>query len=144
VLEYLFPLVPAAALGAPNAAGSTPLHWAALNKQLAAAQALVGWAAGPGAALVDAKNAAGRSPLGEAEHAGWDDGARWLVSVMDLSRAGAPTEGPPEEEANGEGEGDVKIAATAGADGKPVTVEITDSEGRMASMTLDDLKHAKD
>jgi ankyrin repeat protein len=141
VLEYLFPRVPPALLAAPNAAGSTPLHWAALNKQMAAAQALVGWKDGPGAALVDARNAAGHSPLGEAENAGWDDGARWLVSVMDLSRAGEPTEGTAGDDVVEEG--DVKIAAKVVGEGKPVTVEITDSEGRMASMTLDDLKNVK-
>jgi ankyrin repeat protein len=152
ILTYILPLLPPSTsstpspLAAPNHAGSTPLHWAALNKQLAAAQALVNFDGGPGtgAALVDVKNNAGRSPLGEAENAGWDDGAVWLVSVMDLSNAGQPSEGPAEEGAEeggeGEGEGDVKIAAKAGVDGKPVTVEITDAEGRVASMTLEDLK----
>jgi uncharacterized protein len=147
VINFLLPRVPPALLAAPNHAGSTPLHWATLNKQLAAAQALVNWKPGPGAALVDIKNASGRSPLGEAENAEWEEGARWLVSVMDLSKATEPSEGPADDDVDGkesaEGENDVKIAAKAAAPGKPVTVEITDSEGRIASMTLDDLKDAK-
>ena len=72
-LEFLLPLVDPALLAAPNAAQSTPLHWAALNRHLAVAQALVGCARGPGVDLIDAKNAAGRTPLGEAENAGWDE-----------------------------------------------------------------------
>jgi uncharacterized protein len=32
--------------------------------------------------LIDIKNAVGRSPLGEAEAAGWDEGAKWMVEVM--------------------------------------------------------------
>lgn len=41
-----------------------------------------------GPALISIRNNAGRTPLGEAEHAGWDDGARWLVSVMDFDADG--------------------------------------------------------
>lgn len=82
---------------------------------------------GPGAALVDAKNAAGRTPLGEAETAEWDEGARWLVEVMDL---GADEGGAPEalgKEVDDEGEG-------AGV--QDVEVEITDAEGGIAKMSL--------
>lgn len=43
---------------------------------------------GPGVDLIDIKNAAGRSPLGEAEAAGWDEGAKWMVEVMRLVDAG--------------------------------------------------------
>jgi hypothetical protein len=39
---------------------------------------------GPGVGLIDVKNAAGRSPLGEAEAVGWDEGAKWMVEVMRL------------------------------------------------------------
>jgi hypothetical protein len=45
--------------------------------------------------LIDIKNAAGRSPLAEAEAAGWDEGAKWIVEVMrlvDAGRAGAVAE----------------------------------------------------
>lgn len=77
-------LLPHLAPDARNGAGSTPLHWAALNAQLGAVQRLV--AAG-GVALIDARSAAGRTPLAEAELAGWDEGARWLVDRMDLEEA---------------------------------------------------------
>jgi ankyrin repeat protein len=65
-----------------NHSGSTPLHWAALNGHLPVLQALVQFHGGPGAALIDIKNAAGRSPLGEAEATGWEEGAKWLVEMM--------------------------------------------------------------
>jgi ankyrin repeat protein len=84
LLEFLLPLSPPILLSAQNNAGSTALHWAALNAQLATARALVAFPDGPGARLIDVKNAAGRSPLGEAEAAGWDEGAKWMVEVMRL------------------------------------------------------------
>ncbi|KAI9453606.1 ankyrin [Lactarius psammicola] len=95
LLDVLLPLVPPSLLSAQNNAGSTALHWAALNAQLGTARALVGFPGGPGADLIDIKNAAGRSPLGEAEAAGWDEGAKWMVEVMRLDDAGAA---PSEEE----------------------------------------------
>jgi len=84
LLELLLPLCPTSLLSAQNNAGSTALHWAALNAHLATARALVEFPRGPGVALIDVKNAAGRSPLGEAEAAGWDEGAKWMVEVMRL------------------------------------------------------------
>lgn len=87
--------MPSSLLSAQNCAGSTALHWAALNAQLGTARALVGFPGGPGADLIDIKNAAGRSPLGEAEAAGWDEGAKWMVEVMRLDEAGA-TQGEEE------------------------------------------------
>jgi len=84
LLELLLPLCPTSLLSAQNNAGSTALHWAALNAHLATARALVEFPCGPGVALIDVKNAAGRSPLGEAEAAGWDEGAKWMVEVMRL------------------------------------------------------------
>ena len=84
LLELLLPLCPPSLLSAQNNAGSTALHWAALNAHLATARALVEFPRGPGIALIDVKNAAGRSPLGEAEAAGWDEGAKWMVEVMRL------------------------------------------------------------
>jgi len=87
LLELLLPLCPTSPtslLSAQNNAGSTALHWAALNAHLATARALVEFPRGPGVALIDVKNAAGRSPLGEAEAAGWDEGAKWMVEVMRL------------------------------------------------------------
>ncbi|KAA1477528.1 ankyrin [Dentipellis sp. KUC8613] len=122
LLEYLLPLVPASLLSAPNASGSTPLHWAALNAQLEAARRLVEFKDGPGVALIDIKNAAGHSPLGEAELAGWEEGAKWMVEVMDLEEAGA---------------------GKADEDDQPVNldnieVEIEDADGGIAKMSLGD------
>ncbi|EJD47015.1 ankyrin [Auricularia subglabra TFB-10046 SS5] len=110
ILDVLLPIVPASLLSVPNNAGSTPLHWAALNAQLATTQKLVALG---GAALIDARNKAGRTPLAEAELAGWDEGARWLVDQMDLEAAPpaedteenipAEDEGAPEEQGPVEG-----------------------------------------
>lgn len=130
----LLPLVPPALLSARNAAGSTPLHWAALNAHLPVAQALVRWPAGPGADLVDAKNAAGRSPLGEAENAGWEDGARWFVEVMRLDESAAAQGEPAEEE-----DAELQAAVARGN----IEVEIEDAEGRVAKMTLGQQDPAK-
>jgi ankyrin repeat protein len=84
VLDYLLSIVPSSLLSTQNNSGSTPLHWAALNSHLPIIQKLVQFPGGPGVALIDIKNAAGRSPLAEAEMAGCDDGARWLVEMMSL------------------------------------------------------------
>ena len=87
--------MPSSLLSTSNRAGSTALHWAVLNAQLAAARRLVEFSGGPGVDLIDIKNAAGRSPLAEAEAAGWDEGAKWIVEVMrlvDAGRAGAVAE----------------------------------------------------
>jgi hypothetical protein len=95
LLDILLPIVPSSLLSAGNRAGSTALHWAALNSQLGTARALVEFPGGPGTELIDIKNAAGHSPLGEAEAAGWDEGAKWMVEVMrlvDPGGAGATTE----------------------------------------------------
>lgn len=85
---------------------------------------------GPGAALIDIKNMAGRSPLGEAEFVGWDEGAQWLVGQMNLDdRAGAT--GGKDEEADGD-----ELEPEVGA----VEVEIQDAEGRVAKMNLGQAK----
>lgn len=47
-------------------------------------QKLVQYPKGPGADLIDIKNAAGHSPLGEAENVGWKEGAKWFVEMMNL------------------------------------------------------------
>ncbi len=112
LLAVLLPIAPSSLLAAPNDAGSTALHWAALNAQLGAVRALVGCAHGPGADLIDIKNAAGRSPLGEAEAAGWDEGAKWMVEMMRLDDAGGVAEGEEEEEEEkGRGDTDGRAAA---------------------------------
>ncbi|KAJ3004838.1 hypothetical protein NUW54_g4619 [Trametes sanguinea] len=118
-LDYLLPLLPASLLAARNNAGSTPLHWAALNSHLAVAQKLVQFPGGPGVDLIDIKNEAGRSPLGEAETAGWEEGAKWFVEVMNL-----------DEKAKGEEE----LQPAEGLEN--VEVEIEDAEGQVARMTL--------
>ncbi|OJT06543.1 Ankyrin repeat-containing protein P16F5.05c [Trametes pubescens] len=118
-LDYLLPLVPPSLLAAPNNAGSTALHWAALNSHLPIAQKLVQFSAGPGVDLIDVKNSAGRSPLGEAEMVGWEEGAKWFVEVMNLD------EGAKGEEELHPAEGPENIE-----------VEIEDAEGQVAKMTL--------
>ncbi|RPD57948.1 cytoplasmic protein [Lentinus tigrinus ALCF2SS1-7] len=118
-LEYLLPLVPSSLLSARNNAGSTPLHWAALNQHLSIAQKLVQFPGGPGVDLIDIKNATGRSPLGEAENAGWEDGAKWFVEVMNLDE-------------NAKGEEELQPSEIA----ENIEVEIQDAEGQVAKMTL--------
>ncbi|KAI6043501.1 ankyrin [Pisolithus marmoratus] len=119
ILEYLLPLVPPPLLAQQNHAGSTPLHWAALNRHLQVAKKLVQHPGGPGVDLIDIKNAAGRSPLGEAEMAEWDEGAQWFVQVMNI------------EEVKQE-ESDEQIEPS-----QPVEIEIQDAEGQIASMTIE-------
>ncbi|KZV65747.1 ankyrin [Peniophora sp. CONT] len=123
LLDYIIPLLPSSLLSAQNAAGSTALHWAALNSHLEAAKRLVDAPGGPGAALVDIRNAAGRSPLGEAENAGWEEGAKWMVEIMSLD----------EKEAKGEGDGDATVDPAVLRD---VEIEIEDADGQVAKMSL--------
>lgn len=75
--------------------------------------------------LIDTKNAAGRTPLGEAELAGWEEGAKWFVEVMNLDEAPRATE-------TGEDVGDEDI----GVDAKDIEVEIEDADGKVAKMSL--------
>lgn len=118
VLEYLLPLVPSPLLAQQNHAGSTPLHWAALNRHLHVAQKLIQHPDGPGVDLIDIKNAAGRSPLGEAEMAEWDEGAQWFVQMMNI-------DGVKQEES------DEQIDPS-----QTVEIEIQDAEGQIASMSI--------
>jgi len=133
LLDYLLPLCPSSLLSAQNYAGSTALHWAVLNAHIAAARALVGYPGGPGASLIDVKNAAGRSPLGEAEAAGWDEGAKWMVEVMRLDDngnddgAGSDDVGDSRAEV-GEQPADMVIGHDQDADGRvalalPIAIE---------------------
>ncbi|KAJ3534407.1 hypothetical protein NMY22_g6940 [Coprinellus aureogranulatus] len=105
-----------------NSAGSTPLHWAAVNQHLDIAKALVEFPGSPGANLIDIRNEAGHSPLAEAEYAGWDEGAKYFVSVMNLDT----TKG-----ADNESEGDAVLE-----EGQGIEVQIEDSEGQIAKMTI--------
>lgn len=74
---------------------------------------------GPGVDLIDIKNKAGRSPLGEAELAGWDEGAAWLVKMMNLDAEDAEKD----KEDDGEMPQDIEV-------------EIEDAEGQVAKMTI--------
>jgi ankyrin repeat protein len=118
VLEYLLPSVPPSLLIKQNNAGSTPLHWAALNKHLEVAQKLVQYPDGPGVDMIDIKNAAGRSPLAEAEMEEWDDGAKWFVQVMKLDEAKEEEEDAPVDPS------------------QAIEVEIQDADGQVAKMTI--------
>lgn len=120
-LDLLLRLVPASLLSARNGVGSTPLHWATLNTHLDIVKKLVLHPQGLGKDLIDIKNDAGRSPLGEAENVGWDEGAAWLVQMMNLD------DGQGEELAAGEEDIDANNV---------VEVEIQDAEGRVAKMKL--------
>ncbi|KAG8694587.1 hypothetical protein FRC09_009752 [Ceratobasidium sp. 395] len=83
ILTYLLPLLPSSILSVQNASKSTALHWAATNKHLNIVQKL----AGAQPSLIDIKNAAGRTPLGEAEMVEWDEGAQWMVGAMPIEDA---------------------------------------------------------
>ncbi|KAF8529842.1 cytoplasmic protein [Gautieria morchelliformis] len=126
ILDYILPLVSPSLLAVANHSGSTPLHWAALNSHLSTVKKLVLFPHGPGAALIDCKNVAGRSPLGEAELAGWEEGAQWLVGQMALDD-GDRGVASKEEDADGE-----ELEQEVGE----VEVEIQDAEGRIAKMSL--------
>ena len=90
-----------------------------MNSHLEVAKALIEFPKGPGIDLIDLKNAAGRSPLGEAEMAGWDEGAKFFVSMMRLDDGGMK-----ESEANDT------------AEGMEVEVEIQDADGGVARVNL--------
>lgn len=120
MLDYLLPLVPPSLLRAQNSpAQSTALHWAALNAQLPVMKHIVEWPGGPGIELIELKNKAGLSPLGEAEMAGWEEGAQWLVGVMKLDTGGEKDSETDETVENQE-----------------VQVEIEDADGQIAKMTI--------
>jgi ankyrin repeat protein len=108
-------------LAAQNNSGSTPLHWAALNSHLDIAQKLVQHPSGAGRDLIDIKTKAGLSPLGEAELAGWEEGAKWFVEVMNLDPSG-PTEQPEADDAT--------------FTDRDIAVEIEDADGHIAKMTI--------
>ncbi|KAF8161373.1 ankyrin repeat-containing domain protein [Crassisporium funariophilum] len=124
LLNYLLPILPPSMLSVQNTSGSTPLHWAALNKHLDIAQKIVQHPEGPGLDLIDVKNTAGHSPLGEAELAGWEEGAKWFVEVMNLD----PEQGSKEQD-----EDDATLDDGVGRD---IEVEIEDADGQIAKMTI--------
>lgn len=98
LLDYLLTIVPPSLLSVSNNSKSTALHWATTNKHMEVVQKLVNFPDGPGPALVDQKNLAGLTAVGEAEMVEWDEGARWLVGVMSLETAEAKEEDTAAEE----------------------------------------------
>jgi uncharacterized protein len=117
--------VPSSLLSAQNHAGSTALHWAAVNSQLATARALVNFPGGPGIDLIDIKNAAGRSSLGEAETAGWDEGAKWMVQVMRLDDTGCVEDDTPLSEEQVE----IGVENNKGTEGRVPSASVEKPEG---------------
>jgi len=127
VLDYLLTLATPTLIGTQNDSGSTALHWASLNSQLDTAKRLVNHPNGPGIDLIDIKNKAGRSPLGEAELIGWEEGAKWFVEVMRL-----------EDDLQGvesTGDGDAVLDNPDGST-PDIEVEIQDADGGIARMTI--------
>ncbi|KAJ7750149.1 ankyrin repeat-containing domain protein [Mycena maculata] len=133
LLDYLLPIVPPVLLSAQNTAESTPLHWAAVNSHLEIMKQLVQFQKGPGIDLIDIKNAAGRSPLAEAELAGWDEGAQWLVQMMKLE-PGEVKEG--EVEADDTPDPDPEGGDDAAIPAEGIEIEIEDADGQMAKMRI--------
>jgi uncharacterized protein len=112
-----------------NSSKSTPLHWAALNCHLPIIKRLVQFPGGPQLDLIDIKNKAGRTPIGEAELAGWDEGASWLVSVMKLDSA---TTTAATAEDDNVGADDERI----GGEEVDIEVEVEDAEGQITRMSM--------
>ncbi len=136
---------------------STPLHWATVNKHLPTIKLLIepppplspfsstggppppSTAATPSSPslsfkrtdLIDIKNAAGRTPLGEAELAEWDEGAAYLVSVMKITtndEGKGTTELTEQVE-----EADEEIGPGEDVD---IHVEVEDAEGKISKVSL--------
>ena len=95
-------------------------------------KALVGHPTGPGAKLVDIKNNAGRTPLGEAEMAGWDAGAVWLVSGMDINSGKEGDARTEEEELTNEAVDDADVEGSE----PPENHEVRDAGAGLSRMTI--------
>jgi len=124
LLDFILPLVPSRLLAVQNRAGATALHWAALNVQLEVARKLVLHPNGPGRYLINIKNNIGRSPLGEAEVAGWDEGAKLFVEMMILNAEESQEQLVEDKELPVDGKN------------RETEAENTDVEGRIAKMSL--------
>lgn len=127
MLDYLLTVVPPESLSVTNNLRSTPLHWATTNRHLETVQRLVQLPHGPGAALIDQRSLAGLTAVGEAEMVEWEEGARWLVSMMPLKNE--VVIGP--KEADDEGDDALLDPETR------MEVEVEDVNGRVAKMTID-------
>ena len=66
------------------------------------------------------------SPLGEAEFAGWEEGAKWFVEMMNLDAESA---------VESTGDGDAVLDTEDGGQGD-IEVEIEDADGQVAKMTI--------
>lgn len=91
---------------------------------------LVAHPTGPGSKLIDIKNTAGRTALGEVEMAGWDAGAAWLASVMDINES---KEGAAEAEG---AELTDEITDVDGTEPLEIHVEVQDAEGGRSRRTI--------
>jgi len=91
---------------------------------------LVQYPSGPGRDLIEIKNIAGRSPLGEAELAGWEEGAKWFVQVMKLDHEHEP------KELGEDGDEDEDDATLENGIDRDIEVEIQDADGQIAKMTI--------
>ena len=67
--------------------------------------------------------------MGEAELAGWEEGAKWFVQVMNLDHGQEP-----EGLGGVEGEGDTLDTESEIA--RDIEVEIQDADGQIAKMTI--------
>ncbi|KAG8978281.1 hypothetical protein FRB90_008502, partial [Tulasnella sp. 427] len=66
---------------------------------------LIEYPGGPGSALIDQKNQAGLTAIGEAGMQEWEEGAKWLVEKMTLDFGGGKEETGVEELPEGDAEG---------------------------------------
>jgi len=126
----LLSIVPSGLLAVQNNSGSTALHWAALNAQLEVAKKLVSHPDGPGRDFIDIKSKSGLSPLGEAEQAGWDEGAKWFVEMMNIDAEGTKESVAVDED------------VVLDTNGRDIEVEIEDADGQVAKMTLSGTSNA--
>ncbi|KAG5219688.1 cytoplasmic protein [Salix suchowensis] len=105
-----------------------PTTWAALNAHLDIVQALVKYERGPGIDLIDIKNAAGRTPLGEQNSQAGMRGA-WLVKMMNLDAGDGENK-----------EGEDQRLGSGGYAAQDIEVEIQDADGKIARMTIGAIK----
>ena len=76
--------VPKALIAVANNSKSTPLHWATVNKHLEILKLLLEAPDGPGPILIEQKDLAGMTAIGEAEQEEWQEGAQYLISMMSI------------------------------------------------------------
>ncbi|KAF9649492.1 ankyrin [Thelephora ganbajun] len=123
LLDYLVPnyIPPSLATVQNSSAGSTPLHWATLNKQLDVVKQLVKLCGALGPSVLDVKNKSGRSAITGAEMNEWTEGVTWMVGVMSVDDSGDTAQETDEV-----------------VESEDVQVEIQDAEGRIAKLSVKD------